>query len=200
MYFIYKHCINRKLALYCYTVPAIIPIEQTLESNIDDGEFIFFQFQLPSNGMTIQLEQLSGSVTLYGSFDAQNPNSAFHSFRIESSGDVFVAHEYDVQSPALDQRLSKRLVKSITERGSSRELSNTTLYISIEGLQDFSSFTLDTTFGDTCKLDLSSSFVSLVAFVTLYSWSSKTSQDCRTTSFNMQCHCCCSILRLSQLF
>ena len=124
--------------------PAIIPIEQPIESNIDAGEFIFFQFQLPSNGMTIQLQQQRGSVTLYGSFDIQNPNSAFHSFRIESSGNVFVPLGDSGQSPTTDEGLSKRLVKRI--------ISNRTLYVSIEGQQDFSSFILETTFGDTCKL------------------------------------------------
>ena len=56
------------------------------------------------------------------------------------------------QSPATDQRLSKRLVKRIADKDeTSREFSDMTLYVSIEGQQDFSSFTLETTFGNTCK-------------------------------------------------
>ena len=97
--------------------------------------------------MTIQLQQQRGSVTLYGSFDIQNPNSAFHSFRIESSGNVFVPLGDSGQSPTTDEGLSKRLVKRIIS-----QLSNRTLYVSIEGQQDLSSFILETTFGDTCKL------------------------------------------------
>ena len=143
------------LFYYCCTVPAFIPIEQPIESDVDAGEFIFFQFQLPVDGMTIQLQQQRGSVTLYGSFDIQNPNSAFHSFRIESSGDMFIPFGDSDQSSNTDERRSKRLVKRIAEDKSSREFSNRTLYISIEGQQDLSSFILETTFGNTCKLSQS---------------------------------------------
>ena len=129
------------------TVPAVIPIEQPIESMLDGSELIFFQFQLPSNGMTIQVQTEQGRVTLYGSFDIQNPNSAFHSFKIESSGSVFVAPE-DAQPSSESQRRSKR----ITESGNSAQYSNITLFVSIEGEEDSSLFTLETTFGDTCKL------------------------------------------------
>lgn len=147
-------------AFYCLTVPAFIPIEQPIESDIDAGEFIFFQFQLPLDGMTIQLQQQRGSVTLYGSFDIQNPNSAFHSFRIESSGDMFIPLGDSDQPQSADRRRSKRTVKRIAEDESSREFSDRTLFVSIEGEQDFSSFILETTFGDTCKL--SQKFVALL--------------------------------------
>ena len=113
---------------------------------LDGGEVIFFQFQLPSSGMTIQLQREQGRVTLYGSFDIQNPNSAFHSFKIESSGRVFVAPE-DAQPSSENQRRLRR----ITESGNSAQYSSTTLFVSIEGEEDSSFFTLDTTFGDTCK-------------------------------------------------
>ena len=43
-------------------------------------------------------------------------------------------------------------MKRIAEDESSREFSDRTLYVSIEGQQDFSSFILETTFGNTCKL------------------------------------------------
>ena len=102
--------------------------------------------------MTIQLQQQRGSVILYGSFDIQNPNSAFHSFRIESSRDMIVPLGDSDQSSSTDERRSKRLVKRIAEDESSREFSDRTLYVSIEGQQDFSSFILETTFGNTCKL------------------------------------------------
>ncbi len=137
---------------YCHTVPAFIPIEQPIESNIDAGEFIFFQFQVPLDGMTFQLQQQRGSVTLYGSFDIQNPNSAFHSFRIESSGDMFVSLGDGNQSPSADGQPSKRMVKRLAEDGSLREFSDRILFVSIEGQQNSSSFILETTFGDTCKL------------------------------------------------
>lgn len=126
------------------TVPAFIPIEQPVESMLDSGEFIYLQYPLPSNGMTIQLQIEQGRVTLYGSIDIQNPNLAFHSFRIESSGRVFVAPE-DAQPSSDNQRRLRR----ITDTGN---YSSTTLFVSIEGEEDSSSFILMTTFGDTCKL------------------------------------------------
>lgn len=135
--------LQRRISAEACIIPAVIPIEQPIESTIDAGEFIFFQFQLPPNGMTIQLQQQRGSVTLYGSFDVQNPNSAFHSFRIESSGDMYVPLGDSGQSSTTDEGLSKRLVKRIAEN------ETRTLYVSIEGEQDFSSFILETTFGNT---------------------------------------------------
>lgn len=102
--------------------------------------------------MTIQLQQQRGSVTLYGSFDIQNPNSAFHRFRIESSGNMFISLGDSNQSPSVDGQPSKRMVKRIAEDESLREFSDRTLFVSIEGQQDFSSFILETTFGDTCRL------------------------------------------------
>ena len=114
---------------------------------LDSGEFIFFQFQLPSNGMTIQLQREQGRVTLYGSFDIQNPNSAFHSFKIESSGSMFVAPENAQPSSENQKRLRR-----ITESGDSTQYSSTNLFVSIEGEEDSSLFILETTFGDTCKL------------------------------------------------
>lgn len=140
--------------LYPTTVPAVIPIEQPIESMLDGGEFIFFQFRLPSNGMTIQLQRQQGRVTLYSSFDIQNPNSAFHSFKIKSSGSVFVAPE-NTQPSNINQRRSKRIADS----GNSVQYSNTTLFVSIEGEEDSSSFILGTTFGDTCKFLFTPNFV-----------------------------------------
>ena len=130
-------------------VPAFIPIEQPIESNVDAGEFVFFQFQLPLDGMTIQLQQQRGRVTLYASFEIQNPNSAFHSFRIDSSGDMYIPPGDRGQSPSTS---SEGMAKRIAEDESSREFSDRTLFVSIEGQQDLSSFILETTFGDTCKL------------------------------------------------
>lgn len=137
-----------------HTVPAFIPIEQPIESDLDGGEFVFFQFQFPSDGMTIQLQRQRGSVTLYGSFDLRNPNSAFHSFKIESSGDMFVAPEDGDQTSNSDQGRTKRLAKRLVSGDTSRQFTNTTLFVSVEGKQDSSSFILETTFGDTCKFTL----------------------------------------------
>ena len=64
------------------------------------------------------------------------------------------------QSPSADGRRSNRMVKRIAEGENSREFSDRTLFVSIEGEQDFSSFILETTFGDTCKL--SQKFVALL--------------------------------------
>lgn len=101
--------------------------------------------------MTIQLQRQRGRVTLYGSFEIQNPNEAFHSFMIESSGSVFVSPQ-DAQSPNSNQRQSKRQVRRNAETGSSGQYSNATLYVSIEGQEDSSAFIMKTTFGNTCKL------------------------------------------------
>lgn len=100
--------------------------------------------------MTIQLQMERGRVALYGAFDIQNPNSAFHSLKLESTGSVYVAPEDNEKLSSTNQRLSKRLAKRIVS-GGTQETSNTTLYVSIEGQEDLSSFTLKTTFGDTCK-------------------------------------------------
>ena len=82
------------------------------------------------------------------------------------------------QSSTTDEGPSKRLVKRIAEDELS-ELSDKTLYVSIEGQQDFSSFVLETTFGNTCKL--LSYFIKVcirLKKLCTYSWSSNTSNFC----------------------
>ena len=127
-------------------VPAPVDIEQTIDDNLDGGEFSFFQFMLPTEGMTIRLSVQQGAMALYASTDIQNPNSAFYNYMIETSGidDVYI----DPSAFGIDSSIDP------AKRQSVNMFTNTTLYVSIEGLGDSNQFMMETTFGDTsmpCK-------------------------------------------------
>ena len=79
---------------------------------------------------------------MYASDKIRNPNSAYYDFRYDSQVDVggfFV-------SPDMLRDRNPRRTRRITE-----SFSNTTLFVSIEGVQESNAFTLSTSFGDNCK-------------------------------------------------
>lgn len=136
------------IIMHCtHTVPAPIEIEEPLEGILENGDLSFFQFQLPTRGMTIRLEGRSGRTVLYASNKIRNPNSAFFDFRYDSQQDVggfFV-------SPDMLGDKNPRGPRNRRETEDDQSSSNTTLYVSIEGVQERNIFTLITSFGNNCK-------------------------------------------------
>ena len=117
------------------TVPAPVDIEQTISDILDGGEVSFFEYLLPVEGMTIALEvEEGGSTALYASSQLMNPSSAFYDYMIEtdSFADVYI-------DPSAFG--TSGVVKRET----------TTIYVSIEGLGERNSFSLETTVGDTTR-------------------------------------------------
>ena len=119
------------------TVPAPVEIGQTIESLLDEGELSFFQFSLPAQGMTFQLQVQKGRVVMYASNKIRNPSAALYDVRLETHS---IASAYlspsDFEFDAPDSSSRKR-----------QATANTTIFVSVEGLDNINSFVLDTTFG-----------------------------------------------------
>ena len=115
-------------------------------STLDGGELSFFQFQLPAEGMTIQLQVQQGRTVLYASSRIRNPSAALYDVRLEtdSTADVYLDPS-DFETP------NEQGLQSLQKRQITDMFTNITLYVTIEGIQSTNFFTLETTFGDTCK-------------------------------------------------
>ena len=130
------------------TVPAPVEIGQTIESLLDEGELSFFQFSLPAQGMTFQLQVQQGRVVMYASNKIRNPSAALYDVRLEtySTASVYLDPS-DFEGDAPDSSSRKRQATAM--------FTNTTIFVSVEGLDNINSFVLDTTFGmlssNTCN-------------------------------------------------
>ena len=70
---------------HALTVPAPVEIGQTIESLLDEGELSFFQFSLPAQGMTFQLQVQQGRVVMYASSQIRNPSAALYDVRLHGN-------------------------------------------------------------------------------------------------------------------
>ena len=95
----------------------------------------YFEFQLPVDGLTISLMRQQGSVSLFASDKLRNPNSAFYDYRIDDEGEVFVDYEL----------LAKRQRRDVSEV----TISNSTLFVSVEGIANISNFQIVASLGNT---------------------------------------------------
>ncbi len=138
-----NQCCTITIAFLC-TVPAPIAISEEIEGILFLGDSSFFEFQLPVTGMTLRLEGQSGRSVMYASSNMRNPNSAFYDFRYDSqedAGGLFVSA--DILGGG------ERRKRLVGELGAS-EFTDTTLYVTVQGLEDRNVFTMLTTFGNTC--------------------------------------------------
>lgn len=113
--------------LHVYIVPGTIDIGETITGHSHQGERMFFQLALPSDGLTIQLSVQEGHVVSYVSDRLTNPTqSQGYDWRVETDNytDLFI-------DPTLLERDSGEYV-----------------YIAIEGLQANNNFSLNSTVGD----------------------------------------------------
>lgn len=118
-------------------MPAQVDIEQTITDILDGGEVSFFEYLLPVQGMTISLEvEEGGSAALYASSQLMNPSAAFYDYMLQTDSSAQVYVDPGVLG---DSGIVKR--------------ETTALYVSIEGLEESNSFSLETAVGDTtfCK-------------------------------------------------
>ena len=128
---------------YTNLASAPVDIAQSVMDTLDSREVSFFAYMLPSQGMTIRLEVLQGTLVLYASEKIRNPSGALYDYRLETStsADVYIDPDQRILE---GEPLLKRQFMSA---------SIGTIYVTIEGLgSDQNSFQLDTTFGNTqCK-------------------------------------------------
>ncbi len=117
-----------------------VTIEQILNIQIDQGNVAFFEVNLPDEGLTISLVKQEGNADLYATDKIRNPNSAFYDFRIKEEGEIYVNEE------VLNGLFQKREVVV------NFNITNTTLFVSIEGTGENNVYQIRTTYGNTGKL------------------------------------------------
>lgn len=110
------------------------------------GHNVRYNYQIQEGGITIRLCIQEGHVVLYASLTVPNPNRALNDFVLDAvfdgneCKDVFVDPDVMVDSISDKERLGKR--QTPPERN---------LFVSIEGISNSSTFTLNTTMGDTAQ-------------------------------------------------
>lgn len=88
---------NRYISNSCTHLSASVKadINTTYTGDLDNSEGRSFEYALPEDGITIQLEVTMGSVTLYGSYSNPNPSPIWYDFLVQDirqSRDVFIPH------------------------------------------------------------------------------------------------------------
>ena len=131
---------------WCTCIPAhpgTIPIEVGLQNGtLTDGANVRYELDIPEEGVTVRLCVREGSIILYASYTVTNPNEALHDFRREviSTGtincdDAFIPPE--------------NTGSNTRKRQSEPDQSNSTIYLSLVGVEEENDFVVDTTEGDT---------------------------------------------------
>ena len=133
--------------------PAIASISDPLETSLGMDEARLLRYPFPDEGITLKIDNTIGQVQVQGSFTIRNPTSLTADFSIQST------------STGIDYFISPDLYHSSTggmqtshRRHQTGSLSNTTanVYLSIVGLLNNNTFTLNTTYGDTTYGDTTS--------------------------------------------
>lgn len=127
----------------CDPHPGTIPIEIGLQNGtLAAGANVRYELDIPEEGVTVRLCVREGSIILYASYTVTNPNEALHDFRREviSTGtincdDAFIPPE--------------NTGSNTRKRQSEPDQSNSTIYLSLVGVEEENDFVVDTTEGDT---------------------------------------------------
>ena len=81
------------LAFYLI-VSSEVSLNETVNDTISENEVKYLNYHLPSNttGITLQVDVQSGKIILYVSSSTENPNEAYHEFKIitNSVTDIFI--------------------------------------------------------------------------------------------------------------
>ena len=114
------------------------------------GAVARYQFILPVNGTTIRLCVKERRIVFYASIRISNPNSAFYDYKLEVEN-LIKAEErcgevYEQGTPTIDDINTTGKRQAPTEL---EDLSDTTLYMSVEGIEEKNTFDLESTVGDT---------------------------------------------------
>ena len=103
-------------------------------------------------GMTIKVGITQGNVLARGSFSVQNPTELTQDFVVTSNGDkidYFVSPELYERSTTVSTDGQRRKRQATTPTNATTD--EGILYLSIVGLDDNNTFSLNTTIGDTTK-------------------------------------------------
>ena len=94
---------------------------------MQQGRSVIYFVSFPSNGLTIRVEAITGTIRCYASDTNQRPNAMDNVWSLLIS-------EYD---------------DAFLDPSSLGRTPGTTLYITLEGVDTSNEFTLNTTYGDT---------------------------------------------------
>lgn len=126
--------------------------ERIVKSNFGRGDRVRYQYTIRESGVIIRLCVTEGRVILYASVNLPNPNRALNSFTLDPNTahsvqceDVFVSPEVISRRPR-QQSVKKRQVPT-------SEDNDIILYVTIEGIDDSSSFTLETPTGNSTQCE-----------------------------------------------
>ena len=125
---ILSHVYNLRMKLSSLNiVPTTISVGTALTSSVGYGSIIYYQYDFPSNGITIILNVGTGTIYCYASDQFQNPNEERYDWKIVVSGysDVFIDPDLLGRAPGSN------------------------IYIGLQGVGSTNTFTLASTTGDT---------------------------------------------------
>ena len=111
--------------------------------NLDEGENIRYEFPLPEDGVTLKMCVQNGQVNCYASTEITTPNSALHDYKLEvkaQSPGMEACDDVYIQQPTESRDRDRRAVI---------EKSNTTLFMTLTGMDEYNEFSFNTTLGDT---------------------------------------------------
>ena len=119
--------------LFCLIAAAEVEIDTMVMDTLQIDEIKYFEYPFPDEGLTLKVDVDEGSVVLYASDIIETPNEALYDWKVETDGydDVFI-DPADLDRPVLGN----------------------SVYVSIEGLEDSNTFTIDSTMGDTSTTGL----------------------------------------------
>ena len=131
--------------------PAIVAISDPLETSLGMNESRLLQYPFPDEGITLKIDITIGQIQVQGSFTIRNPTSLTADFSIQST------------SAGIDYFISPDLYQSSTGGMQTGSLSNTTanVYLSIVGLLNNNTFSLNTTFGDTTSAGKAHKYITM---------------------------------------
>ena len=108
--------------------------------SLGEGETIRYEFPLPEDGVTVKMCVQTGQVNLYTSTEVPNPNSALYDHKLEvkaqspgteACDDVYIGEQGDLKRRSVIEKL------------------NTTLFMSLTGMDGYNEFSFNSTLGDT---------------------------------------------------
>lgn len=141
-------CLNAASSLTCE--------ERISKSNFRREDRARYQYLIRQTGLTVRLCVSEGRVTLYASVDIPNPNRALNSFILNPNiahgipcEDVFVTLDNVMVLTRHQSEQTKR-----KRQVSPLEDNEVILYVTIEGVDNSSSFTLDAPSGNSTQCEL----------------------------------------------
>ena len=79
-----------------YTAGIKAAMDTRYEDNLDSGKSRLFEYAVPEEGITVQLQVTEGKITLYGSHSNPNPSSVWHDYilsDIHGNKEVVIPHK-----------------------------------------------------------------------------------------------------------